>query len=45
MAFLDPDDMLVLEKNKGTVQRIVNDVVEVEIEKIGKIRNRVQFID
>ena len=24
MAFVGPDDMLVLEKNKGTVQRIVN---------------------
>ena len=24
MAFVDPDDILVLEKNKGTVQRIVN---------------------
>jgi aldose sugar dehydrogenase len=24
MAFLGPDDMLILEKNKGTVQRIVN---------------------
>jgi aldose sugar dehydrogenase len=24
MAFLGPDDILVLEKEKGTVQRIVN---------------------
>ena len=24
MAFLSPDDILVLEKDKGTVQRIVN---------------------
>src|SRR5687768_3720642 len=24
MAFVGPDDILVLEKNKGTVQRIVN---------------------
>ena len=24
LAFVGPDDILVLEKNKGTVQRIVN---------------------
>ena len=27
MAFLGPNDFLVLEKNKGTVQRIVNGVM------------------
>jgi aldose sugar dehydrogenase len=27
MAFLGPDDILVLEKNEGTVQRIVNGVM------------------
>ena len=27
MAFLGPDDILVLEKNNGTVQRIINGVM------------------
>lgn len=27
MAFLGPNDILVLEKNKGTVQRIVNGIM------------------